>query len=108
MSGQLKTLEERVKNIGKSLRTDVLKDKVERHARGDDKLDLEQVAAYLESRRIEGVRESAAGRVVACRAHGREELSGAADPSNKRQTRRRRDPPAESRCDGSSLSKAVM
>jgi hypothetical protein len=109
VSGQLKTLEERVKNIGKSLRTDVLKDKVERHARGD-KLDLEpgQVAAYLESRRIEGVRESAAGRVVACRAHGREELSGAADPSNKRQTRRRRDPPAESRCDGSSLSKAVM
>ena len=50
------------------MRTDVLKDKVERHARGDDKLDLEpgQVAAYLESRRIEGVRallgESAAGR----------------------------------------------
>ena len=112
VSGQLKTLEERVKNIGKSFRTDVLKDKVERHARGDDKLDLEQVAAYLESRRIEGVRallgESAAGRVVACRAHGREELSGAADPSNKRQARRRRDPPAESRCDGSSLSKAVM
>jgi hypothetical protein len=68
VSGQLKTLEERVKNIGKSLRTEVLKDKVERHARGDDKLDLEpgQVAAYLESRRIEGVRallgESAAGR----------------------------------------------
>ena len=68
VSGQLKTLEERVKNIGKSLRTDVLKDKVERHARGDDKLDLEpgQVAAYLASRRIEGVRallgESAAGR----------------------------------------------
>ena len=64
VSGQLKTLEERVKNIGKSLRTDVLKDKVERHARGDDKLDLEP--AYLESRRIEGVRallgESAAGR----------------------------------------------
>ena len=95
-------------------RADVLKDKVERHARGDDKLDLEpgQVAAYLESRRIEGVRallgESAAGRVVACIAHGREELSGAADPSNKRQARRRRDPPAESRCDGSSLSKAVM
>jgi hypothetical protein len=64
----LKTLEERIKNIGKSLRTDVLKDKVERHARGDDKLDLEpgQVAAYLESGRIQGVRalleESAAGR----------------------------------------------
>ena len=68
VSGQLKTLEERIKNIGKSLRTDVLKDKVERHARGDDKLDLEpgQVAAYLESGRIQGARalleESAAGR----------------------------------------------
>ena len=55
VSGQLKTLEERMKNMGKSLRTDVLKDKVECHARGDDKLDLEpvQVAAYLESRRLE-------------------------------------------------------
>jgi hypothetical protein len=40
-------LEERMKNIGKSLRTDILKDIVERHASGDDKLDLEpgQVAA---------------------------------------------------------------
>ena len=43
-------------------------DKVERHARGDDKLNLEpgQVAAYLESRRIEAVGallgESATGR----------------------------------------------
>jgi hypothetical protein len=68
VSGQLKTLQERVKNIGKSLRTDVLKDKVEHHARGDDKLDLEpgQVAAYLESRRIDRMKallgESAAGR----------------------------------------------
>ena len=68
VSGQLKTVEEKMKNVGKSLRTDVLKDKVERHARGDDKLDLEpaQVAAYLESTRLEGVRallgEAAAGR----------------------------------------------
>jgi hypothetical protein len=53
VSGQLKTLEERMKNIGKSLRTDILKDIVERHASGDDKLDLEP--AYLESRRVEGV-----------------------------------------------------
>ena len=37
---------------------DVLKDKVESHARGDDKLDLEpaQVAAYLDSSRIKRVR----------------------------------------------------
>ena len=68
VSGQLKTVAEKMKNISKSLRTDVLKDKVERHARGEDKLDLEpaHVAAYLESTRLERVRallgESAAGR----------------------------------------------
>ena len=66
-SSQLKTIQEKIKNIAKSLRSDVLKDKVERHARGEDKLDLEpgQVAGYLEGTRVQMVEallgESAAG-----------------------------------------------
>lgn len=45
--------------MAKSLQADVLKDKVERHAKGEDKLDLEtgQVVAYLESSRVERARE---------------------------------------------------
>jgi len=66
-SSQLLTVYGKVKNIAKSLMADVLKDKVERHARGDDKLDLEpaQVAAYLDSGRVQRVRqllEESAGR----------------------------------------------
>ena len=46
---------------------DVLKENVERHAKGDDKLDLEpgQVAAYLDSTRVQRARqllEESAGR----------------------------------------------
>jgi len=66
-SSQLLTVYGKVKNIAKSPIVDVLKDKVERHARGDDKLDLEpaQVAAYLDSSRVQRVRqllEESAGR----------------------------------------------
>ena len=67
VSSQLKRIEEKIKNVAKSLRTDVLKDKVERHARGEDQLDLEpgQVAGYLEGIRVKMVEallgEAAAG-----------------------------------------------
>ena len=48
-----------MKNIAKSLVTDVLKDKVERHAKGDDRLDLEpaQMAEYLEGARVVRARQ---------------------------------------------------
>jgi len=43
-----------MKNVAKSLVADVLKEKMERHAKGEDKLDLEpgQVAKYLEGDRV--------------------------------------------------------
>ena len=66
-SSQLLTIHGKVKNVAKSLVADVLKDKVERHAKGEDSLDLEpaQVAEYLEGERVKRVRqllEESAGR----------------------------------------------
>ena len=66
-SSQLQTLTGKIKNIAKSLVTDVLKDKVEQHAKGDDRLDLEpaQMAEYLEGARVLRARqllEESAGR----------------------------------------------
>lgn len=50
---ELNTIGAKIKNISKTLKEDVLKDRVERHARGEDRLDIEpaQVAAYLEGER---------------------------------------------------------
>jgi hypothetical protein len=63
---------------------------VERHACGEDKLDLEpgQVAAYLESSRVEGVvgRSCSEQGIFSCRTHGRQELSGPTDPPDKCKT----------------------
>ena len=58
-SSQLLILSGNMKNIAKSLVTDVLKDKVERHAKGDDRLDLEpaQMAEYLEGARVVRARQ---------------------------------------------------
>ena len=59
ISSQLLTVHGKVNNIAKSLMADVLKDKVERYVRGDDRLDLEpvQVAAYLDNSRVQRVRQ---------------------------------------------------
>jgi hypothetical protein len=50
---EILTTSEKIKNMTKSLKGDVLKDRVERHSRGEDQLDLEpkQVASYLEGDR---------------------------------------------------------
>jgi len=66
-SSQVITLGGKMKNVAKSLVGDVLKEKVERHAKGEDKLDLEpgQVAKYLDGQRVVRARqllEESAGR----------------------------------------------
>lgn len=86
VNGQLKTIEEKLKNVGKSLRADVLKDKVERHVRGENKLGLEpgQVAAYLDGSRVERVRALLGEMHRARSCPVQNACFGPADPPDKR------------------------
>lgn len=68
VSEELLAIHAKMKNISKSWKQDVLKDKVQRHASGESQLDLEpaHVAEYLEGKQVEAaaglLRQSAEGR----------------------------------------------